>query len=124
LDSKARLDGTAFALACVLVLILAVHTFGLVQAWFAPVCQTVWDLDGWCLPIGFEGPFADFWSNRSLFSARVSGTIHFVIAALTLGAAVYFLVKRLPNVRRMVLCLVLVDVMAILFTVVVLNDHS
>jgi hypothetical protein len=75
----------------VLVLLGTVCSFA--QAWLAPRCTSIHDLNvafTWCLPIGFEGPFADIWSNRSWPNARISATFHLIITVAAFACAVYF----------------------------------
>ena len=64
-----------FALPLVLLTLLFVYD--LAAAVLAPVCRSVAELDGWwCVTIGWEGPFADFWSNRSRSNAIINATLN------------------------------------------------
>jgi hypothetical protein len=71
---------------------LALYWFA--SAWFAPICASAQDLGTWCLPIGFEGPFADYWSNRSLSNARIAATIYLASALFLLWVLVFFVLLR------------------------------
>jgi hypothetical protein len=88
-----------------LMLALASYSYDLLLSWFAPSCKTPNDLKGWwCLPIGWEGPFYDIWSNRSFFNARADSTINFVVWVLVFALAIRaFFIKPSPRARRLLL---------------------
>jgi hypothetical protein len=75
------------------VLVLVGNISALYTAWFAPRCTSLSDLDSWCLPIGFQGPFADSWANRSWFNARASATFGLAVNASAFAVATYFTIK-------------------------------
>jgi hypothetical protein len=74
------------ALPCLLLLVL--FTFDLVMALSAPICTSAQELDSWCLPIGWEGPFADDWGNRSRGNALINATLNFAATLLVLAICV------------------------------------
>jgi hypothetical protein len=116
-----------FAAYLVVVFIfVGVISYDLAAPWFAPRCHSVRDLErsGWCLPIGFEGPFADVWANRSVFNARVLATAKFAILSLAFGIAVYFRLHGHPRAGAVAYFCGLATILIFIAMGLILNDFS
>jgi hypothetical protein len=109
----------------VALLILAAFTYDFAEAWLAPRCSSIRDvgLFAWCLPIGFEGPITDFWSNRSLFNARVATTLNLIVVSLAFVCAVYFVRGEMRSRAIAYFCGVAV-ILILLIKAFLLNDLS
>ncbi|WP_156381027.1 hypothetical protein [Pseudolabrys sp. Root1462] len=84
------------------VIIVAVQifvTYDFASAWLAPLCKNAPEAGTWCRTIGFVGPFADAWANRSLFNARLLASIQFAIATPVFVAALRWFFGQ-PRERR------------------------
>jgi hypothetical protein len=107
-------------------LLSAVIGFDFAAAWFAPRCTSVAEVGflSWCLPIGFEGPFGDIWSNRSLANARISATFSLTIVMVAMACGVYFALKNHQRFRLISYLCGLAGLMILLIKGLVLNDFS
>ena len=106
-DRKAG-EGT-IAVTIIIVAVQIFVTYNFASAWLAPLCKNAGEGNGWCQPIGFEGPFTDAWANRSLFNARLLASIQFAIVTLVFFAALRWFFG-LPHERRGTYALLLIAV--------------
>src|SRR5262245_93207 len=106
------------------LLAFAAKIYVFAQAWFSYPCHSTHDIDGWCLTVGFAGPFSDAWSNRSLFNARFSATFHLTLAIAAIACATYFIVRRHPRARAIADCCGLAVVLTGLIQSLLLDDIS
>ena len=101
--------------------------YGVIVAWFAPRCASVTEIGwvSWCLPIGFEGPFADAWANRSFANARIWAASSLTVASLFLGALIHISFFQPPRVfAKRVLVVVVMAIMIVVLRSYALNSHN
>jgi hypothetical protein len=116
-----------FALyATVAAFVLLGATYSLAEAWLAPRCTSIREvgLFAWCMPIGFGGPFADFWSNRSFHNARISATFDWSVVFVGFAVAAYFATKEHRRTRAISYYCGLVSLLVLLTKSFVLNDPT
>jgi hypothetical protein len=72
-------------LPCFLLVLFFIYEMDM--ALRAPSCASPTELGGWCLPLGWEGPFSDDWSNRSRQNAIIGASLNLGagLSALVLG---------------------------------------
>jgi hypothetical protein len=126
LRGMSELDVLFAAYAGIALLVLGVLAYNFVEAWFAPRCASIGDvgLFAWCLPIGFEGPFADIWSNRSVSNARTSATLNLAIMVCAFASALYFAMRGHGCARAIAYCCGLAVLLILLMKSLLLNDFS
>lgn len=92
----------------------------------APACATPADLDGWCLPIGWEGPFADDWANHSRRNAIIGASLNLSAGLLALGLSVFVAVRPSSSGGRigMILQIQALLLLALTLKSLMLNDPS
>jgi hypothetical protein len=92
----------------------------------APECATAADLDGWCLPLGWEGPFADYWTNHSRRNAIIGASLNLGAGLLALGLSVFVAVRPSPSGGRigMILQIQALLLLALTLKSLMLNDPS
>jgi len=92
----------------------------------APACATAANLDGWCLPLGWEGPFSDYWANRSRRNAIIGASLNLGAGLLSLGLGA-FVAVRLPSSSgriEMILQIQALLLLALILKSLVLNGSS
>ena len=119
--------GWVFGIFATLVMItLGVVAYDLAEAWFAPRCSSPREvgLFRWCLPIGFEGPFADIWGNWSVANARWDRTISFVAVLSAAVVSAYALRTGAAAARKAAYVTAVGALLIVLIKNVVLNQLS
>jgi hypothetical protein len=118
-------DGKTIAIMVFLAIATALVAYGFVSAWFAPLCRNFRDLESWCLPIGFEGPFSDIWANHSLHNARLLASGQLFVIGPSFIAAIYFLlVQRGARAPTIGWVLVIMTLLTLLLPAIFLNRIS
>ena len=102
-------------------LLVALFAFDLTAALTAPLCSSPADLGTGCVALGWEGPFADAWSNRSRSNAIIDASLNFGLSLVTLGLCAALLSQR--N-REWVIPLQIGLVLALVLKRAVLTDVS
>ena len=108
-------------------LFLLWSVYDMFVAWFAPRCGSVTEIRwfSWCLPIGFEGPFADVWANRSFANARIWAATSLIFTSLFCGALVHISFFQSPaSFPKRLLLLVVLTIGVVLLRGYALNSYS
>jgi hypothetical protein len=111
-----------FALPCVFLVLL--FAFDLDMALRAPVCASAGELGGWCLPLGWEGPFSDYWSNHSRNNAIIDASFNLGAGLLVLTLCVLLARHQHPSHRSLAIMLQLALLLIVFLKGLVLNDPS
>jgi hypothetical protein len=92
----------------------------------APVCALPEELGGWCLPLGWEGPFSDNWANRLRQNAIISASLNLGVGLLALGLSMFIAVRPASAAGRigMILQIQALLLLALTLKSLVLNDPS
>ncbi|HZH51940.1 MAG TPA: hypothetical protein VEZ16_08675 [Microvirga sp.] len=92
----------------------------------APACATAADLDSWCLPLGWEGPFSDYWANRSRPNAIIGASLNRGAGLLAFGIGMVASMRPAFAGSRieMILQIQALLLLALTLKSLVLNDPS
>ena len=118
------LGDASFVVPCALLILLFVFDFGMAVQ--APVCGSPAELGNWSLPLGWQGPFADVWSNRSRSYAVIDAGINLGATALVLAMClrVFSRVPRASFHRSFVVKLQIGLLIFLVLKGLILNDPS
>jgi hypothetical protein len=85
-------------LPCFLLVLFFIYEMDM--ALRAPSCASPTESDGWCLPLGWEGPFSDDWSYRSRRNAIIGASLNLGAGLSALVFGVFTATRPAPFGRR------------------------
>jgi hypothetical protein len=114
-----------FALIPCFVLVV-LFAYDLDMALRAPLCASPSELGGWCLPLGWQGPFSDHWANRSRQNAIIAASLNLGATITALGLSAFAAMRPSLSGNRITV-IVLPQIILLLILALksyVLNDPS
>lgn len=107
-------------------MLAALFAYDLDMALHATECASYRELGTGCLPLGWEGPFSDYWSNRSHANAIINATLNLGLglAVLVACATLLFRPRSAPMRQTQIVLFQIGLIVVLIFKSLLLNTPS
>lgn len=123
-SSRFSLRDALLLLPCASFVALCAYDLGVSLT--APICPSPADLGTGCLPLGWEGPFSDYWGNRSRTNAVTDRSLNLGLGLVVLTTCSALLFQR-SSERSSRLLIIMIQsglLLALLLKSALLSDFS